>query len=184
MNSDRSPARIHIRRLAALCVVAVSLCVATGCAGYQFGNQTLYRPDVRTIHVPIFQSNSFRKDFGERLTEAVVKQIVDKTPYVITCEADAESILSGQILSERKTVLAEDVNDVPRNIGTDLVVRIRWESRSGDLLRDNLGALPPILYVSQTANAIPEGGQSIATAQQRAITQLAEQIVSQLEYPW
>lgn len=184
MNSALLHTSLLCLRRFAVFALAVGACFATGCAGYQFGNQTLYRPDVRTIHVPIFQTNSFRKDFGERLTEAVVKQIVDKTSYVIACEADAESILSGQILSERKTVLAEDVNDVPRNIGTDLVVRIRWESRSGDLLRDNLVALPPILYVSQTANAIPEGGQSIATAQQRAITQLAEQIVSQLEYPW
>lgn len=163
---------------------ALSVLMLSGCAGYQIGNQTLYRPDVRTIHVPIFQSNSFRKDFGERLTEAVVKEIELKTPYKVVCEADADSILTGQIISESKTVLAEDVNDVPRNIGTDLVTRLRWESRAGDLLRENLVALPPILYVSQTANLIPEGGQSVATAHQRAIAQLAEQIVAQLEYPW
>lgn len=156
----------------------------SGCASYQFGSRTLYRPDVQTIHVPIFQSQSFRKDFGEQITEAVVKEISSKTPYRIVCESDADSILSGQIISEQKTVLAEDVNDVPRNIGTDLVVRIRWESRSGDLLRDNLVSLPPILYVSQTANLVPEVGQSVATAHQRAISQLAEQIVAQLEYPW
>ena len=114
----------------------------------------------------------------------MVKEISAKTPYKVVCESDADSILSGQIISEQKTVLAEDVNDVPRNIGTDLVARIRWESRTGDLLRDNLVALPPILYISQTANLIPEGGQSVATAHQRAITQLAEQIVAQLEYPW
>ena len=156
----------------------------SGCAGYQIGNQTLFRPDIQTIHVPIFQTQSLRKDFGERLTEMVVKEIEDKTPYKVVCESDADSILSGQIISERKTVLAEDVNDVPRNIGTDLVTRIRWESRSGDLLRQNLMELPPILYVSQTANFIPEGGQSVATAHQRAMEQLAKQIVSQLEYPW
>ena len=167
-----------------LIYLALATLCCSGCAGYQLGNQTLYRPDVRTIHVPIFQSNSFRKDFGERLTEAVVKEIELKTPYKVVCEADADSILSGQIIGESKTVLAEDTFDVPRNIGTDLTARIRWESRAGDLLRDNLVALPPILQISQSANLIPEGGQSVATAHQRAISQLAEQIVSQLEYPW
>jgi len=167
------------------CFVGAMLAgVMSGCAGYQIGNQTLYRPDVRTIHVPIFQTQSLRKDFGERLTEMVVKEIEEKTPYKVVCESDADSILTGQIVSERKTVLAEDMNDVPRNIGADLVTRIRWESRSGDLLRQNLVALPPILYVSQTANFVPEAGQSVATAHQRAMEQLAEQLVSQLEYPW
>lgn len=155
-----------------------------GCAGYQVGNQTLYRPDVATIHVPIFQSDSYRKDLGERLTEAVVKEIQLKTPYRVVCASDADSILSGRIINETKTILAEDINDVPRSIGTDLVVRVRWESRSGDLLRENLVALPPVLQITQTSSIVPEGGQSIATAQQRGISQLAEQIVAQMEYPW
>lgn len=174
--------RFANKSLVSLLVIAIA--ITAGCAGYQIGNQTLFRPDVRTIHVPVFQTQSFRKDFGERLTEMVIKEIEDKTPYKVVCESDADSILTGQLISERKTVLAEDMNDVPRNIGTDLVTRVRWESRSGDLLRQNLVSLPPILYVSQTANFIPEGGQSVATAHQRAMQQLAEQIVSQLEYPW
>lgn len=164
--------------------VFVLCAMLPGCAGYQVGNQTLYRPDVQTVHVPIFESDSFRKDFGERLTEAVTKEILLKTPYRVVCAADADSILTGRITDESKVVLAEDTNDVPRNIGTDLVARIRWESRSGDLLRENLVALPPILQISQSANLIPEGGQSIATAHQHALSQLAEQIVAQMEYPW
>ena len=160
------------------------LVTSLGCAGYQVGNHTLYRPDVQTIHVPIFHSTSFRFGLGEQLTEAVVKEIQLKTPYRVVCASDADSILTGRIISEAKTILAEDVNDVPRNIGTDMVAQVRWESRSGDLLRDNLVALPPILQISQTANLIPEGGQSVATAHDRAIQQLAEQIVAQLEYPW
>ena len=171
-------------RLTLSLVVMVTMSFSTGCASYQFGNQTLYRPDIQTVHVPIFQSVSFRKDFGERLTEAVIKEIELNTPYKTVCESDADSILSGRIISESKTVLAEDMNDVPRNIGTDLVAQVRWESRAGDLLRDKLVALPPILQISQTANFIPEGGQSVATAHQRAIAQLAEQIVAQMEYPW
>ena len=158
---------------------------AVGCVGFQFGSQSLYRPDIRTVHVQIFQSNSFRKDFGEQLTEAVVKEIELKTPYKVVCEADADSVLSGQIAMEQKTVLAEDISDVPRNIGTDVIARIRWESRAGDLLRDNITVpLPPILQISQSGNLVPEGGQSIATAHQHTMTRLAEQIVTQMEYPW
>ena len=94
-------------------ILTLAVMSLSGCASYQFGSRTLYRPDIQTIHVPIFQSQSFRKDFGERLTEAVVKEISAKTPYKVVCESDADSIVSGQIISEQKTGLAEDVNDVP-----------------------------------------------------------------------
>lgn len=155
-----------------------------GCAGYQVGSQSLYRPDVQTIHVPIFESASFRQGVGEQLTEAVIKEIHLKTPYRVVCAADADSMLTGKIVNETKTILAEDINDVPRNIDTNFVVQVRWESRSGDLLRDNLVGLPPLLQISQATNLIPVGGQSIVTAHRQAIQQLAEQIVAQLEYPW
>ena len=155
------------------------------CSAYRVGSHTLYRPDIETIHVPIFDSVSFRRGLGEQLTEAVVKAIQLRTPYRVECAADADSILSGRLVSEGKRVLAEDINDVPRSIGTNMMVEIRWESRNGDLLRDSTTLpLPPTLLINQTASLVPEGGQSIATAHQRAISQLAEQIVSQLEYPW
>ena len=52
-----------------------SLLLLGGCAGYQIGNQSLYPQEIRTVYVPMFQSISFRRNLGERLTEAVVKEI-------------------------------------------------------------------------------------------------------------
>jgi hypothetical protein len=40
------------------------------------------------------------------------------------------------------------------------------------------------IYISQAANFVPEGGQSLVTAQQEVIRKLAAQIVSQMELPW
>ncbi len=119
------------------------------------------------------------------MTEAVVKEIELKTPYKVVCAAEADSRLSGYIVTESKRVLAEDINDAPRDVELDLTVQIRWETRQGDLLRQPV-ALPllPDLRLSQAANLIPEGGQSIATAHQHAISKLAEEIVAQMEYPW
>ena len=47
----------------------------SGCAGLHVGQQSLYRPEIRTIYVSVFESESFRPNLGERLTEAVVKEI-------------------------------------------------------------------------------------------------------------
>src|SRR5687768_8924245 len=65
-----------------------------GCAGYQLGQRSLYRPDIRTVHVPVVQSDSYRRYLGERLTEAVVKQIELKTPYKVVGSDSADSVLS------------------------------------------------------------------------------------------
>ena len=52
----------------------------------------------------MFESVSFRRDLGERLTEAVMKQIEEKTPYKVVSDPNADSMLSGRIAQESKRV--------------------------------------------------------------------------------
>ena len=165
---------------------ALLLCLVGGCAGYQVGAQSMFRPDVRTVYVPIFESTSFRRHLGERLTEAVIKEIEDRTPYKVVHSPDADSVLNGQIVAEEKRVTAEDAFDVPRNIDTNLVVQVHWYDRHNGLIMQSsaLAIAPVALTVAQSASFIPEAGQSGATAQQEAIDRLARQIVTQMEMPW
>ena len=57
--------------------------LASGCAAYRFGAASLYPPDIQTVYVPVFESNSFRRNLSELLTEAVCKEIELKTPYKV-----------------------------------------------------------------------------------------------------
>jgi len=157
-----------------------------GCAGYQIGQQSLYRPDIRTVYVPMFKSDSFRRNLGERLTEAVVKEVELNTPYKVVHRPDADSTLSGRIISETKQLLAEDRNDIPRNIGTEFVIEVNWLDRGGGVLMQNarFDYTPLAFDIAQDAYFIPEGGQSVATAQQETIQRLAKQIVGQMENHW
>ncbi len=164
---------------------ALMMLAAIGCANYRWGADTLYRPDIQTVHVPIFESESFRRHLGERLTEAVAKQINMRTPYRVVGREDADSVLSGRIISERKNVIAEDQFDVPRVLDTAFVVDVRWVGAQGDLLANNI-TIPLDDFFLRNASAavlIPEGGQSVVTSQQDAIDNLAQQIVSQMEMP-
>jgi hypothetical protein len=167
--------------------LALSLVSAVGCAGYHMGVRSLYAPDIETIFVPVFESNSFRPDLGERLTEAVIKEIEQKTPYkVVGNPDDADSVLSGRILSDEKRVLIENNNDAPRQLEAALAIEVRWANRRGDLIRAP-GAVPlppPLLTMQETAALVPEAGQSIATSQQEAIDNLATRIVEMMEIPW
>jgi hypothetical protein len=167
-------------------VVLTCLACSSGCATYQFGNQCLYRPDIRTVHVPMVQSNSLRRGLGERLTEQICKQIELKTPYKLTDAAAADSVLTATIISETKKVLSENGLDEARDVETDFFVQVQWVDRRGDLImtHTDVPVQPLLLRVSQATNFVPEGGQSLVTAHEEAIIRLADQIVGQLEMPW
>ena len=152
---------------------------ALGCAGYQIGNASLYRPDVRSVHVPIVESDSFRRDLGLRLTEAIVKQIETRTSYLIGSETTADSVLRVRILSDGKRVLGENINDDPRDLQIDLRLDAQWISQSGAPLMQRVN-----LSIDDNTSFVPEGGQSMATAQQELIDELAQQIVNQMEVAW
>ncbi len=118
------------------------------------------------MHVPVVQSDSYRRYLGERLTEAIVKQIELKTPYKVVGSDAADSVLSMRLVSESKRVLPKKRFDEPRDIETDFFVQVSWVDRRGDLMmtQDNVPAAPLLLNIGQTANFVPEAGQSLATA--------------------
>jgi hypothetical protein len=138
----------------------------SGCAGYQLGNRSLYRPDIRTVHVPMVQSDSFRRNLGEKLTEAVVKEIEIKTPYKVVDSASADSVLSVRLVADSKRVLSENRFDEPRDIESDFYIQVSWLDRRGDLImsHNDVPAAPLLLNIGQQANFVPEGGQSLTTA--------------------
>lgn len=172
-------------RTVALCVLSLTV-LSTGCAGYRFGATSLYPPDVQTVFVPMFESDSLRRGLGERLTEAVVKEIELKTPYKVVSEPDADSVLTGRIVNDIKRVTVEDRYDQQRENEITLLAEVSWVDRRGDLIgsRGNLPIPESLLTLAGTGKAVPEFGQSIATAQQQAIDRMAEQIVSLMETPW
>ena len=173
------------RRYAAA-VAAVCLLLTAGCAAYRVGAKTLYAPDVATVYVPMIESDSYRRDLGERLTEAVVKEIELKTPLKVVGTPDADSILSARLVGDTKRVVVENQNDDPRVAEHSLAVEVTWLNRRRQPLRMPCTVpLPPeLLPIGQTVALIPEAGQSTASVQQQAIARIAEQIVATMEEPW
>ena len=169
----------------AICALQFAILLG-GCAGYRFGAASLYPSDVRTVFVPMFESDSLRRGLSERLTEAVVKEIELKTPYKVVSEPDADSVLTGRIVNDIKRVVVEDRYDQQRENEITLVAEVSWLDRRGDLIgsRGDMSVPDSLVQLAATGIAVPEYGQSIATGQQQAINRLAEQIVSLMETPW
>jgi hypothetical protein len=173
-------------RLGLCLLILAGLGCSTGCANYQFGNRSLYRPDIRTVHVPVVRSNSLRRGLGERLTEHICKQIELKTPYKLSDATSADSVLTATIVSENKKILATNGLDEGRDVETDFFVQVQWVDRRGDLIMSHtdIPIQPLLLNVGQVTNFVPEGGQSLVTAHEEAMIRLADQIVGYLEVPW
>lgn len=168
-------------------LLAAASLAAAGCAAYRVGNGTLYAPDVATVYVPIIESDSFRRDLGERLTEAVIKEIDSKTPYKVVGTPDADSVLAARLISDRKHVTVENQNDDPRAVEISLAAQVTWLNRRRQPIAPPATVpLPGELFIpiNQTATLLAEGGQSVASQQQAAVERLAQQIVATMEEPW
>jgi hypothetical protein len=173
------------------CNLHFAICIlqffVSGCAGYQVGAGSLYAPDVATVYVPMIDSDSYRRDLGERLTEAVIKEIELKTPYKVVGTPDADSVLSARLISDTRRTLAENAFDDPRVSEVELRAEVTWLNRRRmPIAPPQALAVPPdlVVLINQTAPMIPEAGQSVASQQQQAIERLAQQIVSTMEAPW
>lgn len=157
-----------------------------GCLGYRFGNASLYRSDLRTIHIPVIRSDSFRPELGVLLTEALQKEVEKRTPYKLTQSATADSFLTVRLTSDSKRVKSEVITDEPRLLETVLTVELSWTDRRGMSLIETR-FLPPgevTHYFAERTDFVPEAGQSIATSFQLAAERLANHIVDQMEARW
>src|SRR5262245_43954904 len=179
---------LRVRSQIILSCVAAGLCVvmSAGCIGYHAGTDSLYAADVATVYVPMIESDSYRRDLGERLTEAVVKEIELKTPYKVVNTPDADSILSVRLMTDTRRRIIQNAFSDPRVSETDLRAEVNWINRRRQPYAPvQMVPIPTeLLAISQTSNLMPEAGQSVATSQQQAIQRLAQQIVGTMEAPW
>ncbi len=155
----------------------------SGC-GYMLGPSTVQ--GVRTVHVPIFKSDSFRRNVDYMLTEAIQDEIKARGAYRLADEATADTVLTGRIVDIRKNALSENRFDDVREFQLMLGAEVKWvDRRSGRILQERV--FPIGQEMAQHSSAVsfaPEVGQSFATAQQEATRRLALQIVDLTEMPW
>ena len=153
-----------------------SLLLGGGC-GYSASRP--FPTDIQTVHVEMFHSKEFRRELEFRLTEALIKRIELDTPYRIVPAETADASLTGELLKvENRTFGNEYDTDLPREIGSTVLVRFRFKDlRTGEILVDR----PRFVY--QTSY-IPSLEETFAQGMTRAMDGLAELIVESMETDW
>lgn len=206
MASTNVQSTVRLRRLA-LCLAAavVATVPLAGCSEngnfciFGYTTEPLYDRSVRTVRVPIFKNRTFLKELEFSLTDAVVREIGLKTPYIVRqCTEDADTEILGVITSFTKGVINVNQAGENREAQTILTVEITWRDlrvgHVGEVLsrpRPKPGDPPlppgvpvPPVIVQSLGDFIPEVGGSNRSAQKENVDRLAVQIVSMMEKPW
>ena len=167
---------MRTRLLAAMWVVVAS-CVG-GC-GYHAGG--LFDESISTVAVPIFENRTFFRGVEFDLTEALAKEIESTTPYKVTSESEADSVLTGTITRVEKRALSRQIGTgVPQEVQVVVVASIEWKNlRTGQIMRKRS-------RVEGTDEFVPTHpvGEPFETARRGAIDRLATQIVSTMRQDW
>src|SRR5947207_7521807 len=125
--------------------------LGAGCAEYHVGVGSLYRNDIRTVGVQMFDSFSYRRNLGERLTEAVVKEIEHRTPYKVVDADRADMLLTGVIIIDNKDVVIRSHLGDPRVGKITMGVHVTWAGR-----QTTLPMPAAVTDVSDAGQVVPE----------------------------
>jgi hypothetical protein len=155
--------------------VLVLLALITGC-GYT--TKSLISRNINSVYIPIFGNSTFRSGLEFDLTTALKDEIMSKTKLRIVRKDNADTILTGKIVTVTEGVITSNARDnIIENQVTISVNIALMDRRTGRELISMDG-------LSNKAEYIVTRGENIKTATQECLTGLAEKIVYQLEEKW
>ena len=177
-----------MRFLIPLLIILLPGCVGLpggGLGGYQVGSRSLFGPDIQTVYVPMVEADPTRRHLAERLTEAICKQLEERSPYKVVGRPSADSVLECRIVDKKQRVSLVDTHNDPRQKNGELSVEVRWrDRRSHDIQQFGPLSLNEGVTVTASDAMVAEFGHSLLTSEQKQIDRLANQIVGMMELPW
>ena len=164
--------REWVYSLAALLFVLTMVC---GCG---YSTKSLIIRDVETIYVPIFENNTFRRDLEFDLTKAVKDEVLSKTSLRIVKKDDADTVLYGTVNSLNEAILTQNTGDNIVENQIALFVDFKLiDMRTGKTLVERKD-------ISQLAEYVIARGETLDSAYEEGITDMAETIVNLIEEKW
>ena len=131
-------------------------------------------------------SSANRRGIEFQLTEAVQHEITKRTQYRLAKGIEADTRLTGRIISIKKSALGETRYDDPRQLQINMMIRVTWEDLRENkvLAQQEIPLSPEAIPMTSQAEFSPEMGQSLATAMDDGLQQMARKIVNLMEVPW
>lgn len=150
--------------------------ICAGGCGYS--SKSLLRSNVRSVYIPIFDNNTFRRGFEFDLTKAVRDQVLLRTRLDIVSKDEADSILFGKISNVDESVLIEDTKDNIVESRVSIVVEVRWvDRRTGRTIVERRNIRRP-------AEFIVRRNETLSSSSREAFVEVARSVVEALEEDW
>ncbi len=155
----------------------VTLMLALGGCGYT--TRSLYSSSIKTVAVPMWRNQTFRRQLEFKLTEAIDKNIEARTPFRLAPRSTADSVLTGTIVSVQENVLNSNFQtNLPQQTQVTIAVNFTWRDlRTGKVLEVRK-------YFAASASEVPAIGTQLSDAEQVVIERLARRIVDSMQKPW
>ena len=160
-------------RISSLLFLCLSAC------GYT--TQELYPDRYRSVAVPIFENRTFYRGLEYGLTEALSKEIQQRTPYALADSGRADTLLSGTITDVDERLLSRtDTAGLPQEVELEVVVDFRWtDLRTGEVIAERTRFAAVGRYVPTQPV-----GQRVDVGRHAAVSRLAQDIVSAMRGGW
>ena len=159
------------QRCGLIAVVAAAL--LCGCRGYS--PDSLFRPDIRTVHVRAFDNSTFWRGYEVGLTRAVEEEIKLRTPLIFANAGSADSVLSGELVSLDLDTQVKSEDDEVLLSRVTAVVRFRWMDRltGADIVPSRtLSESVRVAWISEES------------ASGLLFQEVAQRIVEEMQEPW
>ncbi len=163
-----------------LAFIALHGCAADGTVG-GYGSKSIYDTSIHTIAVPIFQNRTFYREYEFQLTESLIKDIEAHTPYKVTRDTSADTMLTGTILSVDQHLLSRQLDTgVVQEAELVMTVSFEWKDlRTGRIIRKRSRVLGAGQYVATRGLS-----ESVEVGGHAAVTQVSREIVSVMAADW
>src|SRR6185295_3953833 len=169
--------------LAVLCAAGWLGWGGAGCSsdpnrGYAFGASRSQAS--RTVAVPVFENQTFYHGLEAQLTDAIIKEIQRRTPWVVTPASAAQTTLSGTITNASlRTLSISAKTGIVEEQAVELTLDFTWRDASGNTLvaRKNFKSLESF---------VPERGtnERIELGEHAAVQEMARAIVGEMRSMW
>ena len=165
--------------LAALLLASFAGCSSDPTKGYAAGS--IYRAGITTVAVPIFTNDTYVRDVEFTLTDALVKEIEARTPYKVTSQAEADTIVLGQIRDVQLDQLSKSrLTGLTEEGIVSVTIDFLWkDNRSGKVLVERKAYSGHGLFVPSNPS-----GEPIELGRFNAVGHLARDIVGEMRAEW
>lgn len=156
-------------------------CLVANVIGCGYSTQELFPERYASVAVPIFDNRTFYRGVEFDLTEAVIKELEQRTPYKALDAGVADTLLTATVtrVSTRRLSRTRSAG-LPQEVEVTVTINFEWtDQRSGEVLVSRKGFSAVGRYVPTQPV-----GERFEVGQHAAVQRLARDTVSALRGGW